>query len=65
MDFKKLYKSELRRLFLRCEEECLYYVKENDTCQSKKCATGGDGTVTLLDRIFCEPRRREEDERTD
>lgn len=59
MDFKKLYKSELRRLFLQCEEECLYYNKENNTCQSKKCATG-DGTVTLLDRICCEPWRGEE-----
>lgn len=59
MNFKKLYKSELRRLFLSCEEECLYYNKENNTCQSKKCATGGDGTVTLLDRIFCEPYREE------
>ena len=65
MDFKKLYKSELRRLFLHCEEECLYYNKENNTCQSKKCATGGDGTVTLSDRIFCEPWRGEEHEQDD
>lgn len=61
MDFKKLYTSELRRLFLHCEEECLYYNKENGTCQSKKCATGGDGTVTLVDRICCEPWRGKED----
>ena len=63
MDFKKLYKSELRRLFLHCEE-CLYYIKENGTCQSKKCATGGDGTVTLLDRISCEPWKGESNDRT-
>ena len=48
-------------VFLHCEEECLYYNKENNTCQSKKCATGGDGTVTLSDRIFCEPWRGDED----
>lgn len=59
MDFKKLYKSELWRLFFQCEEECLYYNKENNTCQSKKCATGCDGTVTLLDRICCEPWKGE------
>ena len=43
-------------------KECLYYIKENNTCQSKKCATGGDGTVTLLDRIFCEPMKGADDE---
>lgn len=39
-------------------KECIYYHKENNTCQSKKCATGGDGTVTLFDRMFCEPMVR-------
>ena len=33
--------------------KCKYYHKENNTCQSKKCATGGDGKVTLLERLFC------------
>ena len=36
-------------------KECDYYHKENNTCQSKKCCTGGDGTVTIWDRLFCEP----------
>lgn len=36
-------------------KECLYYVPENNTCQSKKGATGGAGYVTILDRLFCEP----------
>lgn len=37
--------------------ECCFYRKENNTCQSKKCATGGDGHVGLMDRMFCEPCR--------
>ena len=37
-------------------KDCDYYHKENNTCQSKKCSTwGGDGTVTIWDRLFCEP----------
>lgn len=39
-------------------EKCVYYHKENDTCQLKKCSTGGDGYVTIFDRLFCEPRKR-------
>lgn len=35
--------------------ECDYYHKENGTCQSKKCATGGDGTVGFIERKFCTP----------
>lgn len=40
-------------------KECIYYHKENNTCQSKKCATGGTGRITVLDRIFCEPMKRD------
>lgn len=37
-------------------KECDYYHKENNTCQSKKCSPrGGDGTVNLFDKLFCEP----------
>lgn len=36
-------------------KECAYYHKENNTCQSKKCATGGTGYVTVFDRLFCKP----------
>ena len=32
---------------------CIYYHKENNICQAKKCATHGDGYVTLFDRLFC------------
>ena len=39
-------------------EECIYYHKENNTCQSKKCATGKEGYVTIFDRLFCEPRKK-------
>ena len=35
-------------------KECIYY-QENNTCQSKKCATGGDGKITFWDRLFCNP----------
>lgn len=38
-------------------KECVYYHKDNNTCQSKKCATGGSGYVSLFDRMFCEPYR--------
>ena len=34
--------------------ECAYYHRENNTCQSKKCATGTDGRITFWDRLFCE-----------
>ena len=36
-------------------KECDYYHKENNTCQSKKCCTGGDGYITWIDRLFCKP----------
>ena len=42
--------------------KCVYYHKENNTCQSKKCATGGTGEVGLWDRLFCEPREKEKEE---
>lgn len=38
-------------------KECVYYHKENNTCQSKKCATGDPGYVSIFDRLFCEPYR--------
>lgn len=37
--------------------DCIYYCKENKTCQSKKCATGGIGKVSWIDRLFCSPRK--------
>ena len=40
-------------------KECDYYHPENNTCQSKKCATMGDGYVTFIDRLFCEPYKVE------
>lgn len=36
-------------------KECDYYHPENNTCQSKKVATMGDGYVTFMDRLFCKP----------
>ena len=39
--------------------ECRFYRKENNTCQSKKCATGGAGYVGHMDRMFCNPVRDE------
>lgn len=46
--------------------ECAYYIKENNTCQSKKCATGTNGVITFWDRLFCKPyilERRTKDDR--
>jgi len=39
-------------------KDCIYYHKENKTCQSKKCATYGDGKVSWIDRLFCSPRKK-------
>lgn len=39
--------------------ECIYYHKENNTCQSKKCATHGPGYVTFFDKLFCKPQKEE------
>lgn len=36
-------------------KNCFYYEARNNTCQSKKCCTGGPGYVTWLDRLLCEP----------
>lgn len=43
-------------------KKCDYYHSENNTCQSKKCCTGGTGRVTFLDRLLCEPYNRKEQE---
>ena len=42
-------------------KECDYYYPENNTCQSKKCATMGDGYVTFMDRLLCKPYKAERD----
>lgn len=44
-------------------KECDYYHKENNTCQSKKCCTGGDGYITWIDRLFCKPYKYTADHR--
>lgn len=36
-------------------EYCVYYHKENNTCQSKKCSTAHEGYVSFIDRLLCEP----------
>lgn len=40
-------------------EKCKYYHLENNTCQSKKCATTGYGYITFLDKIFCKSCKKE------
>lgn len=39
-------------------KDCIYYHKENRTCQSKKCATGGSGKVSWIDKLFCAPCKK-------
>lgn len=46
---------DLRKPFRDACSECLYYHKENNTCQSKKCSGHGDGYVTFWDRVLCKP----------
>lgn len=39
---------------MRCKE-CVFYHKENNTCQSKKCACVNEGRITWIDILFCKP----------
>ena len=41
-------------------ENCFYYYKRNNTCQLKKCRLGTEGYVTLFDKLFCTPCRKNE-----
>lgn len=43
---------------LRKPSDSPRYHKENKTCQSKKCATGGSGKVSWIDRLFCSPCKK-------
>lgn len=45
-------------------KECDYYHEENNTCQSKKCSTGGCGYITWIDRLFCKPYKYTADRKT-
>ena len=40
-------------------KDCIYFHKENNTCQSKKCQTCGPGYITWIDKLFCSPRTEE------
>ena len=44
-------------------KECNYFHPENNTCQSKKCATGGLGYITFLDRLLCKPYKLTKEEK--
>jgi len=57
-----LQKGKKMKLFKRnpCAE-CDYYIKENNTCQSKKVSTYGSGYVSFIDRMFCEPYKGEKE----
>ena len=44
---------------MKCDR-CDYYHPENNTCASKKAATGLEGYLTLFDKIFCSPYNRKE-----
>lgn len=44
-------------------KECVYYHPENNTCQSKKCATCGAGYVTLMDKLLCKPYKLTKEEK--
>ena len=39
--------------------DCSFYQKENNICQAKKCATGGSGQVTFVDRLYCYPCKKD------
>ena len=42
-------------------KECSFYIKSNNTCQSKKCVML-NGNVTWFDRLCCEPYINEKEE---
>ena len=42
-------------------KECKYYVKDNNTCQSKKCSSNNP-YITRFDKLFCEPYEPQESE---
>lgn len=48
---------------MRCKE-CVFYHKENNTCQSKKCAGVNDGRITWIDILFCKPCKANDKERS-
>ena len=56
MKIKKFLKRDV------CKE-CDYYHKENGTCQSKKCVTGGSGYVGFIERKFCTPYKENIDKK--
>jgi hypothetical protein len=39
-------------------KECMYYIKENNTCQSKKCASNNP-YITKIDRMLCKAKQEE------
>lgn len=43
-------------------KQCIYYHASNNTCQIKKCCTGGYGYVSFLDRLCCSPCRNGRDD---
>lgn len=51
-------KSKREAVYQNPCRDCIYYHKENRTCQSKKCATGGNGKVSWVDRLFCSPCKK-------
>ena len=43
--------------------ECVYYIKENGTCQKKKCSGAGYGYVSFWDKVLCEPCKLDEEDK--
>lgn len=58
MTFAVMRKGEMIEMRDPCKE-CIYYHSENNTCQSKKCATTREGYVTLWDKLHCKPYKLE------
>ena len=56
---KKLFKWLEKNSCIECE----YYCKENNVCQSKKCATYGcNPYVNWFDKHFCKPYKAENED---
>lgn len=52
----------IKRLKRNPCEECIYFVKETNVCQSKKCACNTP-YISKLDKMFCEPRKTNRDKK--
>lgn len=55
---KLIVKIHIHIKFIGKCKKCVYYCEDNNTCQSKKCATSQAGYVSIIDKLFCKPKNK-------